>query len=109
MRQAETQFPTTITLVQAPGIPESERKALEQHWKDAVLDPNYNVVLNYECRVALIDVRPGYNVLVQAPGLPTLEIRKLAKTVNKARKAKKLVDRVIVTNYECRIDVVSPA
>jgi hypothetical protein len=97
---------TTLTLVQAPGIPEIERKALESHWREAVLDPDYTVVLNYECRVDLIDVRPGYNVLVQAPGIPASEVRKLRSKVNKALKAKKQVDRVVVLNYECRIDAV---
>lgn len=96
-----------ITLVVAPGIPASERTFLEKHWKQAELDPEYSVVLNYECRVDLIETRPGSKLLVIANGIPTSEVRRLVKKVDKARKAKKQLDRLIVVNYNCRIDAVS--
>jgi len=97
----------TLTLVQAPDIPESERKALEQHWREAILDPAYTVVLNYDCRVDVIDVRSDYKMLVIAPGIPASEVRKLRRKVDKALAAKKEVDRLVVVNYECRIDTVA--
>lgn len=110
MSQAtEPQQFISLTVVQAPGIPESERKALEAHWREAVLDPAYTVVLNYDCRVAVIDIRPGYRMLVQAPGVSPSELRKLRQKVEKALKAKKVVDRTVVVNYDCRIDAIPVA
>jgi hypothetical protein len=102
---SEERYPY-ITLVIAPGIPASERTFLEAHWKEAELDPNYTVVLNYECRVGQITIQPGSKLLVIAHGIPTSEVRRLVKKVDKARKAKRQVDRLIVVNYECRIDAV---
>jgi hypothetical protein len=102
----EAQY-TYITLVQAPEIPESERKTLEAHWREAILDPSYTVVVNYECRANLIVALPGNKLLVTAPGLPTSEVRKLAKKVDKARNGKREADRLVVVNHECRIDVVN--
>ena len=96
-----------ITLVQAPGIPASEVNSLQAHWREAELDSDYTVVTNYECRIDLIEILPGSKVLVIAPEIPTSEVRRLRKKVDKARKAKKQIDRLIVVNYNCRIDAVS--
>jgi hypothetical protein len=102
----ETQENPYITLVQAPGIPASERTALEAHWREAELDSSYTVVTNYDVRADQITVTPGCKLLVQAPLIPTSEVRRLRKKVDKARNAKKQVDRLIVVNYHCRIDAV---
>ena len=96
-----------ITLIQAPGIPTSEVKPLKKHYREAIKDPAYTVVLNYEARVDLIETPKGSKLFVTAPGLPTSEVKKLAKKVNKARKASKPQDRLVVVNYEVRIDAIS--
>ncbi len=49
----------SVTLVTAPGIPTSERIALEQHVKEAVLDPDYAVILNYEATMEEFIVPDG--------------------------------------------------
>lgn len=97
-----------ITLVIAPGIPESERKALEKHYKEAERDPAYTVVLNYEARVDLIEIPAKAKVFVVAPGIPASELMALSKKITKATKAKKQEDRLVVVNYECRIDTIAP-
>jgi hypothetical protein len=97
-----------VTLVIAPGIPMSERFALEQHVKEAVLDPDYAVILNYEARMDEFTVPEGHKVLIQAPGVPALEIQSLRERFDKVRAAEKPEDRVLVCNYEVRIDVISP-
>jgi hypothetical protein len=101
----QTQNPY-ITLVTAPGIPASERTFLEKHWREAELDPNHVVALNYECRVDLIYTPADCKLLVQAPEIAASEVIRLKSRVVKARKAKRQEDRLIVVNYECRIDAI---
>lgn len=101
----ETKIPY-ITVVSAPGIPISERKHLETHFREAFLDSDYVVVLNYECNVTRVWVPVGETVLVQAPGVPTSEVLKLNKQVTKALKAIKQIDRLVVTNHEVYVAVV---
>lgn len=96
-----------ITVLIAPEIPTSECKHLKAHWQEAVLDPDYSVVLNYECRVNLVPTPRNAQYLVIAPGIPVSEIEALRKQIDKARKAKKLEDRIVVCNYEMRLDIVS--
>jgi len=95
-----------ITLLVAPGIPFPEIKALKKHWQEAEDGTNYAVVLNYECGVWLINTPRNAKYLVQAPGMPTGEISALRKRIDDAISAKKQKDRIVVCNYECRIDVV---
>jgi hypothetical protein len=97
-----------VTLVIAPSIPTSERNALEAHVKEAVLDPDYAVILNYEARMEEFTVPQGSKVLIQAPGIPPSEIDNLRKRFDVVRAAEKPEDRVLVVNYEVRIDVISP-
>jgi hypothetical protein len=96
-----------ITLIQAPSIPTSEVKHLKAHWQEAERDPKYTVVLNYECRIDLVETPADAKVLVTAPGIPTDEVTLLKKQVANAKKATKQEDRLVVVNYECRIDTIS--
>ena len=97
-----------VTLVIAPHIPTSERFALEAHVKEAVLDPDYAVILNYEATMEEFVIPEGSKVLIQAPGIPVAEIHELRARFDKVRAAEKPEDRVLVVNYEVRIDVISP-
>jgi len=96
-----------ITLIQAPGIPTSEVQPLKEHYREAIQDSAYTVVLNYEARVDLVETPKGSKLFVVAPGLPSSEVKKLAKEINKARRASKPQDRLVVVNYECRIDAIA--
>jgi hypothetical protein len=97
-----------VTLVIAPSIPTSERIALEAHVKEAVLDPDYAVILNYEATMEEFVIPEGHKVLIQAPGVPVSEIQDLRKRFDVVRAAEKPEDRVLVVNYEIRVDVISP-
>ena len=97
-----------VTLVIAPGIPTSERLALEKHVKEAVLDPDYTVILNYEATMEEFVIPEGSKVLIQAPGVPVAEIQDLRERFDKVREAANPEDRVLVVNYEVRVDVISP-
>jgi hypothetical protein len=95
-----------LTLIQAPDIPGSEVTALKAHYQEAIADPSYAVVLNYEARVDLIEAPLGTKLLVTAPGIPVSELKKLRTMVAKARKATQPKDRLVVVNYYCRIDAI---
>ena len=98
-----------ITLVVAPGIPESEREALESHVRETVLDPDYTLVLNYDAVMDEVLIPEGSKVLIVANGIPVSDLAKLRERFNAARLAEKPQNRVIVVNYEVRIDVHAPA
>jgi hypothetical protein len=95
-----------ITLLVAPGIPSSEVKALKKHWQEAERDPDYSVVLNYDCIADMVRTPSKAKFLVVAPGVPVDEVLKLRKDFDKALRAKRQEDRVVVCNYECRVDVL---
>jgi hypothetical protein len=95
-----------ITIVTAPEITETERQALEKHWREAVLDPSYIMVLNYEVSVYNVEVDEGMKMVVTAPGLPLGELAKLRERVNEAIAAEKQEDRMVVCNYDCYVSVV---
>lgn len=97
-----------VTLVIAPNIPTSERIALEKHVKEAVLDPDYSVIVNYEMQMEEFVIPEGSKVVIMAPNVPVSEIVRLREEFDKVRAAEKPEDRVLVCNYEVRIDVVSP-
>lgn len=98
--------PPYITLLIAPGIPESERKALELLWKEVVLDPEYILVVNYELYAAQIELPKNSRMLIVAPDIPLKELDLLRKRVDVARSAVNEEDRVVVCNYDCTINVV---
>jgi hypothetical protein len=100
--------PTVITLVTAPGIPGSERIALEAHVREAILDPDYTLVLNYEAVLEEVVIPEGSKVLVAAPGIPVSEVQVLRGMFDKARTATEPQDRLVVLNYEVRVEVSSP-
>lgn len=97
-----------VTLVVAPGIPTSERLALELHVKEAIQDPDYAVILNYEAKMEEFVIPEGSKILIQAPGVPVAEIHDLRARFDKVRAMEKPEDRVLVVNYEVRVDVISP-
>jgi hypothetical protein len=104
MAKAQLKRTPYITLICAPGIPTSELKALKAHWQEAERDPNYSVVVNYECVVSLIETPKDTKFVIVAPGVPTSEVTALKKQFRQAKRAKKQEDRIVVVNYEVRID-----
>jgi hypothetical protein len=97
-----------FTLVVAPTIPETERKALEKHYREALLDPAYTVILNYEAHVDLVQLPEGSQMIIVAPGIPVNELMKLRTKFEAARDAEAPEDRLVVCNYDVRVDVVNP-
>ena len=97
-----------VTLVIAPNIPLAERFELEKHVKESVLDPDYAVILNYEALMQEFVIPENAKVLIQAPGIPVSEITALRERFDKVRAMEKPEDRVLVVNYEVRIDVIAP-
>jgi hypothetical protein len=96
-----------ITLVIAPGIPTSERQALEAHVREAVLDPEYTLILNYDAKIEEFVIPEGNKVLIVAPGIPASEVHDLRERFDKVRAGVKPEDRVLAVNYEVRVDVIS--
>jgi len=87
-----------LTFVIAPSIPFSELKALRKHWKEAVKDPRYLLVTNYEMRVDVVKYDPADEQLtVLAPDIPSDEVTALRKRVTKAMKKK---EAVVFVNHE---------
>jgi hypothetical protein len=90
-----------IFLVEAPQIPTSERAELEKHCREALLDPDYTLVTNYEIRITVLERHPNEMLIVTADGLPVSEVLELRKRVDAALDAEKPEDKLIVVNYEC--------
>lgn len=97
-----------ITLVVAPGIPATERLALETHVRETVSDPNYTIVLNYEAMFFEVVIPEDSRVMLIAPGIPLAEIQALRSRFDAVREGKTPRDRVLVVNYDMRIDVLTP-
>jgi hypothetical protein len=93
----------TITLVQAPQVPNSERELLEKRFKESVINPEYILIANYEVRIDVIKKKRTEKVFITAPNIPSSEVHALRQKVEEALAAKKPEDRVIVVNYECLI------
>lgn len=104
--EVETPF---ITLITAPVIPTSEKDALKRHWQESMRDSDYAVVLNYEARIDFVELPDNSQVLIMAPGIPVDEIRKLKEDFDAARNAYDPLERVLICNYEVRIDVFEPS
>ncbi len=99
-----------IGLVIAPSLPCSELKVLERHFQEAMLDPQYTLVTNYEVRTDLfsfIPERDAANVI--APDIPPDEVtalhKKFDRAVKKSLRTKK--PSYIFVNYEMRVDIGS--
>jgi hypothetical protein len=54
----------TIHLIVAPDIPACECIALEKHVKEALVDPDYTVVVNYEVRWDILTIEDGDRLIV---------------------------------------------
>ena len=44
-------------LVIAPGIPQTEVRLLRKHLREALKDPNYTVVVNYDCQLDVVPAK----------------------------------------------------
>lgn len=51
---AKKKSPKMIMYIAAPSIPQTEIKALQEHFKEATKDPEYTVVANHEVHVRAI-------------------------------------------------------
>jgi hypothetical protein len=87
-----------LQLVMAPDIPASEVEALEAHWREAIADPKYTVVTNYELRVDQFcwDAKKEF-LSVVAPSIPTPALRALKKRIKAAVRSK---NGIVVVNYD---------
>jgi hypothetical protein len=87
-----------LQLVMAPDIPTSEVEALENHWREAIADPSYTVVTNYELRVDEFcwDAKKEF-LSVVAPDIPTSALRALKKRIKAAIRSK---NGIVVVNYD---------
>lgn len=81
--------PTTLTFIVAPDLPPSELSNLESHWAEALRDPSYTIVTNYELRVDEISISPNDRLFVLAPDIPPKDLAKLNKTIADMRRGKK--------------------
>ena len=91
----------TLNFVSAPGIPSVERDALEKHVKDAIDDPDYVIVVNYEVRWDVIEIDAGDKLLATTEsGLPTGDVAALQKKLSD-----KTTD-LIVVNYKAKVHVI---
>lgn len=92
-----------FTLIQAPQIPGSERRVLEEHYLETLLDPSSVLVVNYEVRFDVIEKAPTDRIIVTAPGIPQEELLALQGRVKAAMLAENPQEKFVVVNYECLI------
>jgi hypothetical protein len=95
----------TLTLVIAPEIPNKETKILKKHYQEALRDPAYTVITNYEVHVATVEYNRDSILVVTAPDLPVPDVTRLQKRIVKARRKK---HGLLVVNFELNVQVVSP-
>jgi len=96
-----------LIFVIAPDIPTSEVTALECHYAEALSDPRYTVVTNYD--VAMVNMcwdRKTEFLSINAPGIPTSEVRLLKKKVKRAIQVARKTKRTayVVTNYNLALE-----
>lgn len=72
----------TITFVSAPDIPLSEVAALEAHMRQAMRDPEYKVVTNYDVHVQTIELYEGAYLIVRAEDATPAEVIALRRFVD---------------------------
>ena len=97
-----------IGLVIAPSVPNSVLKDLEAHYGEAMLDPKYTLVTNYEVRTDLFNFAPEReNATIIAPDIPLEETRVLRKKFDRAvkRSLRTKKPSYIFVNYEMRVDL----
>jgi len=87
-----------LQIVMAPDIPTSEVTALEEHWREAIADPRYTVITNYNLSVNEFewDAKKEF-ISVIAPDIPVSEVKLLKKKINKAIRSK---DGIVIVNYD---------
>jgi hypothetical protein len=90
----------TITFLIAPDVPQTELAALEAHWDEAVADPTYVVVVNYDIRIDQVVIPEGSIVLIVAPGAPVGEIPELRNKIMNPETTR------IAVNYELFVECI---
>ncbi len=94
---------TDIIFVLAPDIPYTEVKALEKHWKEAIGDPSYVVITNYNVYTKQCCFNGATEFLaVTAPNVPFSEVLKLRKRVDRAiaKSTRQQKPAFIFANYD---------
>jgi hypothetical protein len=94
---------TNIIFVLAPDTPYTEVKALENHWKEAIGDPSYVVVTNYNVYTKQYCFNGASEFLaVTAPDVPISEVLKLRKKVDRAiaKSTKQQKPAFVFANYD---------
>jgi hypothetical protein len=96
-----------LIFVIAPDIPTSEVTALECHYAEALNDSRYTVVTNYD--VATVNMcwdRKIEFLSINAPGIPTSEVKMLKKKVKRAIALAHKTKRpaFVVTNYNLALE-----
>lgn len=92
-----------ITFVVAPGIPLTERMALQRHVQEAWKDDGYTVVTNY--LVETVKLEPDEFLLLTAVGVPDIEVAALRSQIDKVHARE--IPPILVVNYEVDLNVVS--
>jgi len=92
-----------FTLVEAPQIPTSEVAALTEHIREAILNPDYVVITNYEVQFTVVEKLPFNLLIINAPSVPYEEVKALRVRVESALAAEKPEDKLVVINYECLV------
>jgi hypothetical protein len=84
-----------LVFVIAPDIPTSEVVALECHYAEALNDPRYTVVTNYDVATTKLCWDRKHEFLsINAPGIPVKEVRLLKKKVKRAIQVSRKTKRV---------------
>jgi hypothetical protein len=91
-----------FTFVVAPGVPLEETRALEAHIHEALADPDYTVITNYEAKVA--DLGPEEFLLLCADSVPCSEVMALRERIDKVKTGE--APAVIVVNYDLDVTAV---
>ncbi len=95
-KTAKQQTIRRVLLVCAPDVPSSETKALEAHILEALADPEYKVIVNYNISVQELLVGDK-TLFISAPDIPPSECMVLRKKFNDPKV------KVIVVNYNVSV------
>lgn len=71
-----------VLIVCAPDVPPSEITFLEEHFRKALADPDFVVVVNYNVYVASLDYGDQTSLAISAPDIPPAELAVLRKKID---------------------------